>query len=46
LSGSFVTDGKKTKKNKKTKQTEKNICKTYMHPPHRRLLKKADRQLK
>jgi len=34
----FVVDGKKTKKNKQ-KKTEKNICKTYTHPPHRRLRK-------
>jgi len=30
LSGIFVADGKKAKK---------NICKTYTHPPHRRLRK-------
>jgi len=29
----FVTDGKNKKKR------EKNICKTYTHPPHRRLRK-------
>jgi len=39
LSGIFVTDGKKQKKNKKKQKTEKNICKTYTHPPHRRLRK-------
>jgi len=32
----FLTVGKKQKKQKKT---EKNICKTYTHPPHRRLRK-------
>jgi len=32
LFGIFVTDGK---------NTEKNICKTYTHPPHRRLHKYA-----
>jgi len=39
LSGIFLTDGK-NKKNKK--ETEKNICKTYTHPPHRRLRKLAE----
>jgi len=32
----FLTDGKSRKKTKKNK---KNICKTYTHPPHRRLRK-------
>jgi len=36
LSGIFVTDGKNRKK---TEKTEKNICKTYTHSPHRRLRK-------
>ena len=31
---------KKQKKNKK--QKKKNICKTYTHPPHRRLRKLDD----
>jgi len=39
LSGIFVTDGK----NKQKKQ--KNICKTYTHPPHRRLRKKEIRAI-
>jgi len=30
-------DGRK--KNKKTKNRKKDICKTYTHPPHRRLRK-------
>jgi len=30
----------KKQKTKKTKKTKKNICKTYTHPPHRRLRKK------
>jgi len=30
---------KKKKKKKKTKKNKKNICKTYTHPPHRRLRK-------
>jgi len=30
---------KKTKKEKKQKKKQKNICKTYTHPPHRRLRK-------
>jgi len=33
LSGIFVTEGKKQKK---------NICKTYTHLPHRRLRKTAE----
>jgi len=28
------------KKQKKTEKNKKNICKTYTHPPHRRLRKK------
>jgi len=35
LSGIFVTDGK----------TKKNICKTYTHPPHRRLRKRVARSV-
>jgi len=33
----FLTDEKKQKKTEK--KQEKNICKTYTHPPHRRLRK-------
>jgi len=33
---------KKQKKTQKTQAIQKNICKTYTHPPHRRLRKKAD----
>jgi len=32
----FLWRTEKAKKNKKQK-TKKNICKTYTHPPHRRL---------
>jgi len=35
----FFDGRKKNKKTKKEKKTEKNICKTYTHPPHRRLRK-------
>jgi len=37
LSGIFVTDGEKQQKTEKNR--EKNICKTYTHPTHRRLRK-------
>jgi len=36
----FCGEQKKAKKNKKQKKTKK-ICKTYTHPPHRRLRKIA-----
>jgi len=35
----FCGGRKKTKKQKKNKKNKKNICKTYTHPPHRRLRK-------
>jgi len=37
----FFDGRKKTKKKQKKRQkkTEKNICKTFTHPPHRRLRK-------
>jgi len=35
----FFDGRKKNKKQKETEKTEKNICKTYTHPPHRRLRK-------
>jgi len=37
-------DGQKNKKKqtkKRQKKNKKNICKTYTHPPHRRLRKRA-----
>jgi len=37
-------DGRK-KTEKKQKKQKKNICKTYTHPPHRRLRKLDDRSL-
>jgi len=37
---------KKRKKQKKNKKKQKNICKTYTHPPHRRLRKLNDRDRK
>jgi len=30
----------RTEKTEKSKKKQKNICKTYTHPPHRRLRKK------
>jgi len=39
----FVVNGKREKRRKKNrKKTEKNILKTYTHPPHRRLRKLRD----
>jgi len=41
----FCGEWKKQKAKKKTKQKQKkqkeNICKTYTHPPHRRLRKQG-----
>jgi len=37
--GCLVFLWRKEKNRKKTKKNKKNICKTYTHPPHRRLRK-------
>jgi len=36
----FLWRTEKSEKEKKQKKHKKNVCKTYTHPPHRRLRKK------
>jgi len=44
--GCLVFCGGWKKREKTKKKTKTNICKTYMHPPHRRLHKKEEEEVK